>query len=457
VKLKQLQTEHTEKEGSNVTLEGWVRNHRPQKTFGFLDLNDGTCFETVQVVYDQTLDNFDETRKIRNGSAVRIEGEVVLTPKRPQPFEIKAHEVEVVGAADADYPIQPKRHSREFLRQKAHLRPRTNLFTAVFRIRSLLTQAIHDFFQSRGFIHLASPIITANDAEGAGEMFRVTTLDPKAPPLDDSGAVDFSQDFFGRKTNLTVSGQLHAEAFAQAFRDVYTFGPTFRAEKSHTSTHVSEFWMVEPEMAFTDLQGNMDVCEDMVRHLIRQVLKHADSELEFLDRFVENGLLRRLERVASSEFVRITHTEAVDILEQSRQTFERPFEKDFASEHEKYLLSYFDAPVFVTDWPKDTKAFYMRLNDDNETVAAVDLLAPGGGEIVGGSQREERYTMLKKRMDEMGIDTEELDWYLQLRRFGTTPHSGFGLGFERMLMYVTGVSNIRDVIPFPRTPNNCEY
>jgi len=457
--VKSLYASYESYEGQEIELKGWVRNHRPQKAFGFINLNDGTYFETIQIVYEaETVEDYEKVRRLHIGSSLSVKGELVLTPNRPQPFEIKARSIEVFGDSGEDYPIQPKRHSREFLRKNAHLRPRTNLFTAVFRVRSLLTHAVHEFFQTQGFIHLASPIITASDAEGAGEMFQVTTLDLNDVPRK-GGDIDYSQDFFGKKANLTVSGQLQAEAFAQAFRDVYTFGPTFRAEKSHTSTHASEFWMIEPECAFMDLSDSMDLAESMVKYLITYLKRHAEKELAFLNKFVEKGLLEKLERVEKSPFKRITHREAVDILKQSNTGFERPpaYDGDLSTEHEKHLVEYFDAPVFVTDWPKHIKAFYMRLNSDEKTVAAMDLLVPEAGEIIGGSQREERYDVLKRRMQEMNVDEEELWWYLDLRRFGTTPHAGYGLGFDRMLMYVTGVENIRDVIPFPRTPKQCEF
>lgn len=441
-----------------ITLFGWVRNHRAQKTFGFVNVNDGTFFETIQVVYDEQVENFKELQKLKIGAALKIKGQLVLTPKRPQPFEIKATAMEVVGDSQEDYPIQPKRHSREFLRKNAHLRPRTNLFTAVFRIRSILAQAVHNFFEERDFLYLHAPIITASDAEGAGAMFQVTTLDLKGL-AQGGGEVDYSKDFFGRKTNLTVSGQLQAEVFAQAFRDVYTFGPTFRAEKSHTMTHVSELWMIEPEMAFADLSDNMDLAEAFVKYLISDVLKKAPEEMAFLNKFVQKGLLDKLNAVLDTSFTRVTHREAIDVLKESGQKFDNApaYDDDLATEHEKLLVTHFNGPVFVTDWPKDIKAFYMRQNSDNTTVAAMDLLVPGSGELIGGSQREEREGVLLQRMEEMNVDKDELWWYTDLRKYGSTPHSGFGLGFDRMLMYLTGVENIRDVIPFPRTPNQCDF
>ncbi len=447
-------------EDKEVELYGWVRNNRAQKEFGFLNVNDGTFFVTIQVVYESAfLENFKEVQKYRVGSAIRAKGIIVLTPNRKQPFEIKAREVELLGDSQEDYPIQPKRHTREFLRENAHLRPRTNLFTAMFRVRSLLSHAIHSFYQERDFIHLAAPIITASDAEGAGETFTVTTMDLNNPPKTDAGDIDYSQDFFQKKTNLTVSGQLEAEAFALAFRNVYTFGPTFRAENSNTTTHASEFWMIEPEIAFADLDDDMILAEDFVKYIIKYVLDKAPEEMAFFDKFVQKGLLKKLNTLLDSHFARVTHKEAIDILKEAKKTFENTPEygEDLATEHEKYLVSHFDGPVFVTDWPKDIKAFYMRMNDDNETVAAMDLLVPGAGELIGGSQREERLDKLEARMDELNIPKEELKWYLDLRRYGGCKHAGFGLGFDRMLMYLTGVENIRDVIPFPRTPRNCEF
>lgn len=444
-----------------VEVSGWVRSNRNQKAFGFIMLNDGTHFNSVQVVYDkEQVTNFDEVAKLRVGSAVKIVGTVIETPKAKQPFEIKAREVTLEGDSPEDYPIQPKRHTREFLREVAHLRPRTNLFAAVFRVRSLLSYAIHKFFQERGFVNVHSPIITASDAEGAGEMFRVTTLDPKKPPLNEEGQVDFTEDFFGKKANLTVSGQLEGEVFALAFKDVYTFGPTFRAENSNTARHASEFWMIEPEIAFADLQDDMKLAEDMLKYIVNYVLENAPEEIEFFNSFVDKGLKTKLENLVSSEFAQITYTKAIELLKEAKEKFEYPVEwgKDLQTEHERYITEkVFNKPVFVTDYPKDIKAFYMRLNDDGKTVAAMDLLVPGVGEIIGGSQREERLELLEKRMEEMNIHKEELWWYLDLRKYGGVKHAGFGLGFERAIMYVTGVSNIRDVIPFPRTVKSCEF
>ncbi len=457
--IRDLYAQFQSLEEKTIVLEGWVRNHRAQKAFGFIDLHDGTFFNSVQIVYEEALNNFDDIQKIRIGSSVRVRGTVLITPKMKQPFEIKATSIELVGDAAEDYPIQPKRHSREYLRSVAHLRPRTNLFTAVFRVRSILTHAIHTFFQEKHFMHLASPIISGIDAEGAGELFRISALDPVNYPKTETGALDFKQDFFGKQTNLSVSGQLEAEVFAQAFKKVYTFGPTFRAEKSNTQTHASEFWMIEPEIAFADLEDDMNLAEDMVKFIINYVMTHAKEEIAFFNRFVEKGLVEKLNGVLKTRFKRVKHAQAITILQNANKAFENePIQgQDLAKEHEKYLVEHFNGPVFVTDWPKDIKAFYMRLNDDQETVAAMDLLVPKAGELIGGSQREERLDMLKKRMKEMGVQEEPLWWYLDLRKYGTTPHAGYGLGFDRMLMYITGVENIRDVIPFPRTPRICEF
>ncbi|QGU00663.1 Asparaginyl-tRNA synthetase [Candidatus Syntrophocurvum alkaliphilum] len=444
-----------------VEISGWIRNNRDQKSFGFINLNDGTHFNTIQIVYERDLlSNYDEVARFRVGAAVTVRGIVVETPEAKQPFEIKAKEVNLEGDSPENYPIQPKRHTREFLREVAHLRPRTNLFSAVFRVRSLASYATHKFFNEKGFVYVHSPIITASDAEGAGEMFRITTLDPKNPPVTEEKEVDFKEDFFGKKTNLTVSGQLEAESFALAFRDVYTFGPTFRAENSNTARHAAEFWMIEPEIAFADLEDDMRLAEEMVKYLINYLLENAKEEMDFFNQFVDKGLKERLENIVKSEFVKITYTEAIEKLKQSGEKFEYPVDwgSDLQTEHERYLTEkIYKKPVFVTDYPKDIKAFYMRLNDDGKTVAAMDLLVPGVGELIGGSQREDRVELLEKRMEEMDIDKEELWWYLDLRKYGGVKHAGFGLGFERFIMYVTGVSNIRDVIPFPRTVNYCEF
>ena len=447
--------------GKDVKLNGWIRNNRDQKSFGFIALNDGTHFNSIQVVYEnEFLPNYDQVARLGVGSAVSITGRLVLTPQARQPFEIKAAEVILEGDAPSDYPIQPKRHTREFLREVAHLRPRTNLFSAVFRVRSLLAFAIHQFFQNKSFIYLHTPIITANDAEGAGELFRVTTLDQGNPSFLKGETADYSADFFGKKTNLTVSGQLEAEAFALAFKDVYTFGPTFRAENSNTARHAAEFWMIEPEIAFADLNDNMNLAEEMIKFLISYLLEKAPEEMAFFSQFVDKGLQEKLQGIVNAEFARITYTEAVDILREAKEKFEYPVEwgKDLQTEHERYLTEKaFHKPVFVTGYPKEIKAFYMRLNDDQKTVAAMDLLVPGVGEIIGGSQREERAEVLEKRMAEFNINPRDLWWYLDLRKYGGVKHAGFGLGFERAIMYLTGVSNIRDVIPFPRTVNSCEF
>ena len=444
-----------------VEINGWIRSNRDQKSFGFIALNDGTHFNTVQVVYEkESLDNFEEVTRFRTGSAVTVRGILVETPQAKQTFEIKAREVILAGDSPEDYPIQPKRHTREFLREIAHLRPRTNLFAAVFRIRSLASYAIHQFFQERGFVYVHSPIITASDAEGAGEMFRVTTLDAKKPPLTETGEVDFLEDFFGRRTNLTVSGQLEAEAFALAFKNVYTFGPTFRAENSNTARHAAEFWMIEPEIAFADLNDDMQLAEAMVKFVIRYILENATEEIKFCHDFVDKGLQERLTSIINQEFARVNYTRAVEILQASGENFDYPVEwgSDLQTEHERYLTEkVFKRPVFVTDYPRDIKAFYMRQNDDGKTVAAMDLLVPGIGELIGGSQREERLEVLENRMAELGMHKEDLWWYLELRKYGGVKHAGFGLGFERLIMYLTGVSNIRDVIPFPRTVKSCEF
>ena len=445
-------------ENKEIKLYGWVRNHRSQKSFGFINFHDGSTFPQLQVVYEDHLSDFKDIQKIRVGSAVEIRGVLVLTPEMKQPFEVKATHVILLGDSPEDYPIQPKRHTREFLREVAHLRMRTNLFQAVFKVRSEAAFAIHKFFNDRNFVYTHTPLITANDGEGAGSMFQVTTLDLNK--LDPKKEIDYSKDFFGKPTYLTVTGQLEAEAYAMAFKNVYTFGPTFRAENSNTQRHASEFWMIEPEMAFCDLEGDMQVAEDMVKSVIQYVMKSCHSEIEFFNKFVDKSLLERLNGVLNRPFARVTHKEAIDILLNANKTFENTPKHghDLNTEHEKYLTDeYFKSPVFVTDWPKDIKAFYMRLNDDQETVAAMDLLVPGSGELVGGSQREERLDYLLKRMKDMNVPRESLDWYLDLRKYGGAIHAGFGMGFERLIMYLTGVENIRDVIPFPRTPKNCEF
>lgn len=445
---------HLEKE---VKLEGWIRNHRKQKEFGFIDFYDGTTFQSIQIVYESKLSNFDEISKLRVGCSIEVKGTLAKSQGNGQDYEILASDVILLGDCPEDYPIQPKRHTREFLREVGYLRPRTNLFQAVFRIRSLAAYAIHTYFQENGYVYFHSPIITASDCEGAGEMFQVTTLD--LDKIAKTGKVDYSKDFFGKPANLTVSGQLQGEAYALAFRKIYTFGPTFRAENSNTKTHASEFWMIEPEIAFCDLNQDMDIMEDMLKFIIKYVLEKAPLEMQFLDKFVENGLINKLEHVLNSKAVRITHHEAIEVLINSGKKFENEpkYGEDLATEHEKYLTSYYNSPVFVKDWPKEIKAFYMRLNDDNKTVGAVDLLVPQAGELMGGSQREERLDVLINKMNELGVPTDGMDWYLNLRKYGGCVHSGFGMGFERLLIYLTGVENIRDVIPFPRTPGNCEF
>ena len=440
--------------GKEVTVEGWLRNNRDQKTFGFIDFSDGTCQEHLQIVYDEKLSNFNEVTKYLCGCAIKATGTIVES-KGSQAFEMHATSIELMGDCPEDYPIQPKRHTREFLREQAYLRPRTNLFQAVFRVRSVAAYAIHKYFQERGYVYFHAPLITASDAEGAGQMFQVTTI-----PLDKiKGEVDYSKDFFGKMTNLTVSGQLEAETFAMAYKKTYTFGPTFRAENSNTKTHASEFWMIEPEIAFCDLDGVMDIEEDMLKYIVKYVLDSCPKEIELFDKFCENGLKEKLEKLLTSKFTRIDHKDVIKILKESGQKweFEPEYGEDIAKEHEKYITEYFGGPVFIKNWPKDIKAFYMKLNPDNETVAAVDLEVPGAGELIGGSQREEDYNKLVNRMNELGMKQDGMEWYLNLRRYGGCVHSGFGMGFERLLIYLTGVDNIRDVIPYPRTPKNCEY
>ncbi len=443
-----------------ILIAGWIRTLRASKNFGFIEINDGSFFKNVQVVFHEELQNFKEVSKLNISSSIYVEGMVVITPNAKQPFEIKAEKIVVEGNSTSDYPLQKKRHTLEYLRSIAHLRPRSNTFSAVFRVRSLAAFALHKFFNERGFIYAHTPIITGSDAEGAGEMFRVTTLDLNNVPKDEKGNVDIRKDFFGKETNLTVSGQLEAESFALAFRDTYTFGPTFRAENSNTVRHAAEFWMIEPEIAFADLNDNMALAEDMLKYVINYILENAPFEMEFFNQFMDETLLERLENIVNSDFARITYTEAVDLLIESGKEFEYPVKWgiDLQTEHERFITEQiFKKPVFVTNYPKEIKAFYMRLNDDNKTVAAMDLLVPGVGEIVGGSQREERYDVLVKRIEEMGLNIEDYWWYLELRKYGGTKHAGFGLGFERMIMYMTGMGNIRDVIPFPRTVGNAEF
>lgn len=463
-RIAQLYAHMDEFGSKTVTVAGWVRSIRDMKNFGFVVLNDGSCFKDLQVVMNrEKLANYEEVAALTVGSALIITGELALTPERPQPFELQAQTIVVEGAAQPDYPMQKKRQTREFLRTQQHLRSRTNLFRAVFRVRSVAAFAIHRFFQERGFVYVNTPIITASDAEGAGEMFRVTTIDPANPPLTQDGKVDYSKDFFGKQTNLTVSGQLQAENFAMSFGDVYTFGPTFRAEDSNTRRHAAEFWMVEPEMAFCDLEDEMDVSEQMLKYVINYVMEHCPDELDMFNKFVDKGLKERLQHVATSDFARVSYTDAVKILTDAQadgHKFEYPVEWgiDLQTEHERYLTEqHFKKPTFVTNYPKDIKAFYMRQNDDGKTVAAADCLVPGIGEIIGGSQREERLDVLERRIEELGMEKDQYKYYLDLRRYGTCHHAGFGLGFERLVMYLTGVDNIRDVLPHPRTVGNADF
>lgn len=445
--------------GKEVTIGGWVRSNRNSKNFGFIVVNDGTFFEPVQVVYGDGLDNFEAISKLNVGAAIIVTGELVETPQAKQPFEIQAARVEVEGASDPNYPLQKKKHSFEYLRTISHLRPRTNTFEAVFRVRSLIAYAIHKFFQEQDFVYVHTPLITGSDCEGAGEMFQVTTMDLNDIPKNEDGSVDYRQDFFGKPTNLTVSGQLNGETYAMAFKNIYTFGPTFRAENSNTTRHAAEFWMIEPEMAFADLQDDMDLAESMLKYIINYVLEHAPEEMNFFNSFIDKGLLDRLHHVAESDFARVTYTEAIEILEKHNDKFEYKVSwgVDLQTEHERYLTEeIYKRPVFVTDYPKEIKAFYMKMNDDGRTVAAVDCLVPGIGEIIGGSQREDDYDKLLERIHELGLKEEDYGFYLDLRKYGSARHAGFGLGFERCVMYLTGMSNIRDVIPFPRTVNNCE-
>lgn len=443
--------------GKKINIQGWVRNHRKQAHFGFIDLSDGTCFQHLQVVYDDSLDCFEEITKIKIGSALTIEGALVESPKEGQKFELFLESFKLEGDCPDDYPIQPKRHTREFLREQAYLRPRTNLFQAVFRVRSVAAHAIHTYFQDRGYVYFHAPLITASDCEGAGEMFQVTTLDLNK--IAESGKVEYDRDFFGKQTSLTVSGQLEAETFALAYKKTYTFGPTFRAENSNTKTHANEFWMIEPEMAFCDLDGDMDVMEDMLKYIVSYVLEKCSQEIEFFDKFVEKGLKDKLTKLINSKFTRITHEEVISILKEAKVKWEfvPEYGEDIAKEHEKYITEYFNGPVFIYNWPKDIKAFYMKQNDDGKTVAAVDLEVPGAGELMGGSQREEDYDKLVHRMKELNMPMDGMEWYLNLRKFGGCYHSGFGMGFERLIIYLTGVENIRDVIPYPRTPKSCDF
>ena len=445
--------------GKKVQVGGWIRSVRDSKTFGFIVLNDGTYFETLQVVYHDSMENFIAISKLNVGSAIIVTGELVATPEAKQPFEIQAEEIVVEGNSTTDYPLQKKRHTLEYLRTITHLRARTNTFQAVFRVRSLIAYAIHKYFQERDFVYVHTPIITSSDAEGAGEMFHVTTLDMENPPRTKDGAIDTTQDFFGKETSLTVSGQLNGETYAMAFKNIYTFGPTFRAENSNTTRHAAEFWMIEPEIAFADLKDDMAMAEGMLKYIIRYVLENAPEEMQFFNQFIDQGLLERLQVVANSDFGHVTYTEAIEILQKNNDNFDYKVSWgcDLQTEHERYLTEQvFNKPVFVTDYPKDIKAFYMKLNEDNKTVAAMDLLVPGIGEIIGGSQREDDYDKLVKRMVELKLKVEDYDYYLDLRKYGSARHAGFGLGFERCVMYLTGMGNIRDVVPFPRTVNNCD-
>jgi len=459
--LKQLYVNTDQYAGKEVVVRGWVRTNRSSNKFGFVEINDGSFFKSVQVVYEEeNIKNYDQIAKAPISAALYVVGDLILTPDAKQPFEIKAKEIVIEADSDADYPLQKKRHSLEFLREIAHLRPRSNTFSAVFRVRSLVAYAIHQFFQDNNFVYVHTPIVTGSDAEGAGEMFRITTLDLDKLPRTEDGKIDYSQDFFGKETNLTVSGQLEAETFALAFRNVYTFGPTFRAENSNTARHASEFWMIEPEVAFADINDNMELAENMIKYIIHYILENAKEEMNFFNEFIDKGLLDRLNNIISNDFARVTYTEAVELLKKSGKEFQFPVEWgiDLQTEHERYITEeIFNKPVFVTDYPKEIKAFYMRQNEDGKTVAAMDLLVPGVGEIIGGSQREERYDVLLSRIKELGLNEEDYWWYLDLRKYGGVKHAGYGLGFERIIMYITGMSNIRDVQPFPRTPKTAEF
>ncbi len=447
-------------EDKEVYIAGWIKTLRSSKNFGFIELNDGTFFKNIQIVFSDNLENFAKISKLGVGTSIRVKGTVVLTPENKQPFEVQAKAIKVEGNSPSDYPLQKKRHTFEYLRTISHLRPRTNTFSAVFRVRSLASFAIHKFFNERNFVYVHTPIITASDCEGAGEMFQITTMNMANPPRDEFGNIDYSKDFFGKQANLTVSGQLSAETYALAFRNVYTFGPTFRAENSNTARHAAEFWMIEPEIAFAELEDDMELAEDMLKYVIKYVMENAPEEMEFFNTYIDKNLIERLENIVNSDFGHITYTEAIDILKKADYKFEYPVEWgiDLQTEHERYLTEQvFNKPVFVTDYPKDIKAFYMRLNDDKQTVAAMDLLVPNVGEIIGGSQREERIDVLRSRMEELELDEKDYWWYLDLRKYGGAKHAGFGLGFERCVMYITGMGNIRDVIPYPRTTKNAEF
>ena len=459
IRVKQLFREKELFKEKEVVICGWVRTNRAQAQFGFLNINDGSFFENIQVVYDNTLSNFEEISKYRVGVSVCVTGKVVLTPEMKQPLEIHAVNVEMLGDCPENFPIQPKRHTREFLREVAHLRPRTNLFSAIFRIRSVAAHAIHTYFQERGYIYVHTPLITCADCEGSDQMFKISTLKFNDLPYDENKNIDYSKDLFGKQAFITGSGQLHGETYAMAFGDIYTFGPTFRTENSNTKTHANEFWMIEPEMAFCDINGLMDIEEEMLKFVVKYVCDKCPEEIEFCDKFVEKGLKNKIDSLLNSNFKRISHHDVIDILKQAKVQweFEPSYDDDIAKEHEKYITEYFNGPVFITDWPKDIKAYYMKVNPDNKTVAAVDLVVPQAGELMGGSQREENLEKLLERMEQMGVEKEGIDWYLDTRRYGGCVHSGFGMGFERLIMYLTGVENIRDVIPYPRTPKNCEF
>ncbi len=456
--VKEVYDKLDEVMGKEIKLQGWIRNHRKQKEFGFIDFNDGTSFKNIQIVYDDKLDCFLDVQQLHIGSAIEVVGVVVESPAKGQKFEITMKSFTLLGDCPVDYPIQPKRHSREFLREQAYLRPRTNLFGAVFRVRSVTAMAIHEYFQSHNYVYVHTPLITTADCEGSDQMFKITTLDMNHLPMKD-GEVDMSKDLFGKQAYITGTGQLHGEAFALTYKRIYTFGPTFRTENSNTKTHANEFWMIEPEIAFCDLDQLMDIEEEMLKYIVDYVLKHCEEEINFFDSFVEKGLKEKLEKLVHSKFVRISHHDVVDILNKSGKKWEftPDYSSDIAKEHEKYITEYFDGPVFITDWPKDIKAWYMKENSDHKTVAAVDLEVPGAGELMGGSQREDCYDRLLKRASDMGVDSDSVRWYCNLRKFGGCYHSGFGMGFERLLIYLTGVENIRDVIPFPRTPGNCDF
>ena len=456
--VKDLYKDYKKLLDKEVTLKGWIRNHRKQKEFGFMEFSDGTCFKHVQIVYENKLKDFEEIQKMHNGCAIEVVGKVVKSNGK-QDFEVNANKIVLLGDCPEDYPMQPKRHTKEFLREQAYLRPRTNLFQAIFRIRSVAAFAIHEYFQSNGYLYVHTPLLTTADCEGSDQMFKVTTLDLNNLPKNDEGKVDTSKDLFGNLTYITGSGQLHGETFALAFNKIYTFGPTFRTENSNTKTHANEFWMIEPEIAFCDLDGLMDVEEDMLKFIVKYVLDKCSDEIDFCDNFVEKGLREKLEKLVSSKFTRITHKEVIDILKKAdvKWEFTPSYDDDIAKEHEKYITEYFNGPVFITNWPKDIKAWYMKVNDDNKTVAAVDLEVPGAGELMGGSQREDDYDLLVKRAKELGVDTNAVAWYINLRKFGGCYHSGFGMGFERLIIYLTRADNIRDVIPYPRTPGNCDY